>query len=53
MLLYAGPCGSLMLVIISANNWQLISCRQDVKAAWRFAHFLQWRSGVRHYVGRI
>jgi hypothetical protein len=42
-----------MLVIVRANDWRLIDCRQDVKAAWRLAHALAWKTGVCHWVGRI
>jgi hypothetical protein len=42
-----------MLVIVRANDWRLIDCRQDVKAAWRLAHALAWKTGVYHWVGRI
>ena len=42
-----------MLVIVRANDYRLIDCRQDVKAAWRLAHTLAWKTGVYHWVGRI
>lgn len=42
-----------MLVIVCANHWDFIRCRQDAKAAWRFAHALAWQTGVTHWVGRI
>jgi hypothetical protein len=41
-----------MLIIVRANDWQLIRCRQDIKAAWRFAYALAWQSGVNHWVGK-
>jgi hypothetical protein len=42
-----------MLVIYCSGSWQLISCRQDLKAAWRHAHKLQHLTGLRHFVGRL
>jgi hypothetical protein len=42
-----------MLVIYRQGTWQLIHSPQDLKAAWRLAHKLQWFSKVPHYVGRV
>ena len=42
-----------MLVIYRQGAWQLIQSPQDLKAAWRLAHKLQWFSKVPYYVGRI
>ncbi len=42
-----------MLVIIRANDWRLIDCKQDIKAAWRYAHKLAHLSGAAHWVGRL
>jgi len=42
-----------MLVIYRQGDWQLIQSPQDIKAAWRLAHKLQWFSKVPHYVGRV
>ena len=43
----------IMLIIVCANDWRLIHCRQDVKAAWRFAHSLTWKTGIQHWVGKV
>lgn len=42
-----------MLVIYRQGAWQLIQAPQDLKAARRLAHKLQWFSKVPHCVGRI
>lgn len=42
-----------MFVIYRQGTWQLIQSPQDLKAAWRLAHKLQWFSKVPHYVGRV
>jgi hypothetical protein len=42
-----------MLIIVRANQAELISCRQDIKAAWRLAYALTWKTKVYHWVGRL
>ena len=42
-----------MLVIVCAKDSRLISCHQDARTAWKFAHALAWKSGVYHWVGRV
>jgi hypothetical protein len=42
-----------MLVIYRQGAHELLKAPQDLKAAWRLAHKLQWFSKVPHYVGRV
>lgn len=41
-----------MIVIIRQGSWELIRCKQDAKAAWRYAHKLMYETGCYHWVGR-